>query len=454
MTEVGRLRAFVAGVLACTIVAAACDDADVPRTATRPSAPMVPVDPDAADRPNAPPPASTIAVDRAAGVTYAELFAEPQPPAAPGGRGPSSTGSEADPQALAALIDLTALQISVHWSEAFARLGTFWFPPAYYVIPAGLKWPTSCRDGTGKAREAGDPNEEAGLVPVFYCSGDHAVYLSGKWLFERVWSPLLAEAGGARTVGDFVVAALIAHEYGHAVQTVVGVELPSDASSVEPLELQADCLAGVWANGEYFQNMLSDADIAAAVEWLDAAGTYELGPSQQGTPAERVAAFRLGYETGDGLRCTLDLGDGGAGSGATTSTTGGGGSGPGDLTIPVSWRDVLIGWWHYPLPAPNSGSETYTIKADGTGGEAFWPGGFGESDVVGSGETPLVWRIDGSELHLRIGASREDQWTLLAYDAGDDLLYLANFDDGAVVWVGCASSHYPVELPDPRCSQG
>ena len=104
----------------------------------------------------------------------------------------------------------------------------------------------------------------------FYCPGDQKVYLDLGFLGE------LKRLGVS---GDFAVAYVIAHEIGHHVQNLLGTErklrqLQSQASSEEEvnalsvrMELQADCLAGVWAH--YAQNqrdMLEQGDIEEGFE--------------------------------------------------------------------------------------------------------------------------------------------------------------------------------------------
>ena len=87
-----------------------------------------------------------------------------------------------------------------------------------------------------------------------YCLGDDTIYISEKFATD-IYNGSLDHAlpgssqGFGRTYGDFAVAYIVAHEYGHQIQSELGVyekygnQLPTSA-----FELQADCYAGTWAN--------------------------------------------------------------------------------------------------------------------------------------------------------------------------------------------------------------
>jgi predicted metalloprotease len=103
-------------------------------------------------------------------------------------------------------------------------------------------------------------------------------------------------------VGDFGIAYIIAHEYAHNVQEELGIR--SRGVTVKLFELQADCLAGAWANSEYYAGLLEGGDYAEAVGTADLVGDYDFtDPEHHGTPAERAAAWKFGYDTGSGARC-------------------------------------------------------------------------------------------------------------------------------------------------------
>jgi uncharacterized protein len=142
----------------------------------------------------------------------------------------------------------------------------------------------------------------------FYCPGDQKVYLDLGFFQE------LSERFGAP--GDFADAYVIAHEIGHHVQSLLGIHAPSVA-----MELQADCLAGVWGNTaaesgrfkaghvELEPGDAEEALRAAAAIGDDRLQTLETGhvmPDKftHGTSAQRVDAFRRGMASGDLNACT------------------------------------------------------------------------------------------------------------------------------------------------------
>jgi predicted metalloprotease len=165
----------------------------------------------------------------------------------------------------------------------------------------------------------------------FYCPADQLVYIDLTF-FETLQEQFGAEGG------LFVNAYVIAHEYGHHVQNLLGTNqqvTPGEtgpASGTVRLELQADCYAGAWANhaetvpdesGEPLIAEITQDDIDRA---LDAAGRIgddfiqrELGGGNvdqdaftHGSSEQRQRWFTTGYETGDPARCdtfaTDDLG--------------------------------------------------------------------------------------------------------------------------------------------------
>jgi predicted metalloprotease len=165
----------------------------------------------------------------------------------------------------------------------------------------------------------------------FYCPADQLVYIDLTF-FETLQEQFGAEGG------LFVNAYVIAHEYGHHVQNLLGTNqqvTPGEtgpASGTVRLELQADCYAGAWANhaetvpdesGEPLIAEITADDVDRA---LDAAGRIgddfiqrELGGGNvdqdaftHGSSEQRQRWFTTGYETGDPARCdtfaTDDLG--------------------------------------------------------------------------------------------------------------------------------------------------
>jgi uncharacterized protein len=153
--------------------------------------------------------------------------------------------------------------------------------------------------------------EAAAAMGPFYCPGDRRVFLDLSFFDE------LATRFGAP--GEFARAYVIAHEIGHHVQNLLGISAKvgaaeqrvgaarANALSVR-LELQADCLAGVWANRSQSALKLSAADLDAALRAASAVGDDRLQRAAQGyvtpdsfthgTSAQRMRWFRRGVEAG------------------------------------------------------------------------------------------------------------------------------------------------------------
>ncbi len=162
---------------------------------------------------------------------------------------------------------------------------------------------------------------QAAMGP-FYCPADRHVYLDLSF-----WSQLETDLGASSA--DFARAYVIAHEYGHHIQTLTGLseqvrtaqqrasgQAEANRYSVA-LELQADCYAGVWArnaaaasNGEV---ALEAGDLEAGMQTASAIGDDTLQRRQggqvqpdgftHGSSAQRVEWLRRGYEAGDPAAC-------------------------------------------------------------------------------------------------------------------------------------------------------
>jgi hypothetical protein len=173
------------------------------------------------------------------------------------------------------------------------------------------------------AVDTGCGSADSGVGP-FYCPADQRVYI------DLSFYDLLASRLGA--AGEFAQPYVLAHEYGHHVQDLLGIEAQvRRAQQRDPgntnrysvmLELQADCYAGVWAKhatqtedlqGDPIFTSITDQDIK---EGLDAAAAVgddaiqkksggQIDESQftHGTSAERQHWFTQGYETGNPKAC-------------------------------------------------------------------------------------------------------------------------------------------------------
>ncbi len=149
----------------------------------------------------------------------------------------------------------------------------------------------------------------------FYCPADEKVYIDLSFWNE------LKRLGGSNA--EFAQAYVVAHELGHHVQNILGIEQQvrhlssQDPSQRNPLsvdlELQADCLAGVWAHSTEQRNIVHDADIAAGLQAAAAVGDDHLQRMERGavspesfthgSSAQRVGWFKRGLQQGTISAC-------------------------------------------------------------------------------------------------------------------------------------------------------
>ena len=159
------------------------------------------------------------------------------------------------------------------------------------------------QSGCGGAESATGP---------FYCPSDQKVYIDLGFYDE------LQRRFGAP--GQFAQAYVLAHEIGHHVQNILGIERQAqqgtrqgaNSSSVK-LELQADCFAGIWAHSTQQRGLLEQGDIQSALGAAAAVGddrlqkmsTGHISPDSftHGTSAERQKWFTAGFNSGEIASC-------------------------------------------------------------------------------------------------------------------------------------------------------
>ena len=159
------------------------------------------------------------------------------------------------------------------------------------------------QSGCGGAESATGP---------FYCPGDQKVYIDLGFYDE------LKQRFGAP--GQFAQAYVLAHEIGHHVQNILGIERQAEQgsrqganSSSVKLELQADCFAGIWAHSTQQRGLLEQGDIQSALGAAAAVGddrlqkmsTGHVSPDSftHGTSAERQKWFTAGFNSGEIASC-------------------------------------------------------------------------------------------------------------------------------------------------------
>jgi uncharacterized protein len=195
----------------------------------------------------------------------------------------------------ARFVNFVVNDVQKTWDRIFPGLGRNYTHATLVLYRAGTQ------SGCGVA--------DARMGP-FYCPSDRRVYLDMSFFDE------LSDRFGAP--GEFAQAYVIAHEFGHHVQTLLGIEgqvrrameaRPAEQNALSVrLELQADCLAGVWGHGTAERNILENGDVekglaaAAAVgdDRLQRASGRRVNPESwtHGSASQRTEWFTRGLREG------------------------------------------------------------------------------------------------------------------------------------------------------------
>lgn len=198
---------------------------------------------------------------------------------------------------LAEFVSVVLADTEVVWNDIFADLGKEYNEPKLVLFTGSVQ--SAC----GVAGASTGP---------FYCPGDKNVYIDLSFYNELKTQ--------FKAPGDFAMAYVIAHEVGHHIQNELGIiaqmdEIRGKVSKEEynkynvRLELQADYLAGVWANHVQGQNLLEEGDLEEALTAASAVGDDRIQMQSQGyvvpdsfthgTSEQRKRWFYKGYEAGD-----------------------------------------------------------------------------------------------------------------------------------------------------------
>ena len=187
------------------------------------------------------------------------------------------------------------------WTGLFQTMGRTYTPPKLVMYSGATS--TTCGYG------------QSAMGP-FYCPGDQTVYID-----LAFYQDMKNRLGGG---GDFAQGYVIAHEVGHHVQHLLGIDqkmrqMQQGASEREvnqlsvKLELQADCFAGVWGEVMQREGILDPGDVEEALNTAQAIGDDRLQKEStgrvvpdsftHGTSAQRYQWFKRGFDSGDPSVC-------------------------------------------------------------------------------------------------------------------------------------------------------
>ena len=236
------------------------------------------------------------------GVDPAIVLDQGGAPGMSGGDSAVSAPRSPEEDVLAEFVSVVLADTEDVWNDLFRQMGREYREPRLVLFTDAVE--SAC----GYAQAAVGP---------FYCPSDQSVYIDLGFYRDlklRHQAP-----------GDFAQAYVIAHEVGHHVQKLLGIldkvnDLRRRVSEVEAnqllvrMELQADCMAGLWANHAHRERqVLEEGDIEEALNAASAIGDDRLQRQSRGyvspdsfthgTSAQRVEWFTRGARTGDLNQC-------------------------------------------------------------------------------------------------------------------------------------------------------
>lgn len=218
-----------------------------------------------------------------------------------GGMTPATSQRPAGEDQLACFSSVVLKSTEDTWDKIFRASGRSYKPPTLVLFSDATD--TAC----GYGQSATGP---------FYCPADGKVYIDLSF-----YRDMERKLGGG---GDFALGYVLAHEVGHHVQNQLGIaqevrRKQQGASRAEAnrlsvkLELQADCLAGVWGRNMDARGLLETGDLEEALNTASAIGDDRLQRQSMGrvapdsfthgTSAQRLRWFRRGFDSGDPGQC-------------------------------------------------------------------------------------------------------------------------------------------------------
>ena len=187
------------------------------------------------------------------------------------------------------------------WEDTFQKMGTAYAPPKL-VLYTGVTQ-TTCGYG------------QAAMGP-FYCPADQTIYID-----LAFYQDMKDKMGGG---GDFAQGYVVAHEVGHHVQHLLGIDqkvrqMQSRSSETQAnqlsvkMELQADCFAGIWGKAMENKGILDPGDLEQALATAEAIGDDRLQKQTSGrvvpdsfthgTSKQRYTWFKRGFDSGSVAMC-------------------------------------------------------------------------------------------------------------------------------------------------------
>ena len=199
----------------------------------------------------------------------------------------SPTPAHAEQPTPQAAVALAQRDVNVFWSNVLADWNVSSRPPA-------LRWYNTAQ-GPGRIRT---PCGRIMVNNAAYCSANGTIYLDAR--FARHFF---------ETVGDYALFTIIAHEWGHHVQHLTGIDRDYQRGRLtgKQIELQADYWAGVYTRSAERRGILEAGDLEEALTITRAAGDMPGAEPNRGRPhgtaQERYDAFLSGYQSGDPEQC-------------------------------------------------------------------------------------------------------------------------------------------------------